>query len=287
MLIRNGAYFNCIAGHNHSGVTSITNFINPRTMRGWFTQSQNDGVQDQVIRDSFPTGTNTPYSYVMGDKGGLLSTTTTIEGDSTLTGYAVQGINIEASIEGLGELSTANLSLIVSLAASLTSVGNISAAGLVGTVGLAAGLTGTGNLTAGLNLITSMSSILAGTGGLSANLKGTLSLEADIYVNQSEATVQQIVEGVWNALTATYNNPGTMGEAMSAAGSAGDPWITNLPGAYGSGSAGYILGNLLANIPDSVWDELKAGHTTTNSYGKIVQDIEKIAKQIKLLTLAQ
>lgn len=286
MIIRNGAYFNCITGHFHSGVTSPYRFINPITMRGWFSQSQNDGTQSQIIRDSFPTGTNSPYAYVMGDKGSLLSSTTTINGEADLNAYIVQGINLSSTLGGTATFN-ANLSLIVSLAAALVGTGNITAAGLVGTVGLAAGLTGTGNLSAGLNLITSMSSVITATGGLTANLKGTLSLEADIYVNQSEATVQQIVEGVWNALTSVYNNPGTMGEAMSAAGSAGDPWITNLPGAYASGSAGNILGNLLANIPDSVWDELKAGHTTTNSYGKIVQDIEKITKQIKLLTLAQ
>ncbi len=50
--------------------------------------------------------------------------------------------------------------------------------------------------------------------------------------------------------------------------------------------AGYILGNLLANIPDSVWDELKTSHTTASSYGKIVQDLETLAKQIKALTAA-
>lgn len=287
MLIRNKVtYDGNILGVQHSGITIPLKMFKPQSLRNSFAQSDNTNAE-QNKRDSLPTGTNPPYSYVMADKGSLLSTTTTINGEAELTGYAVQGVNLESTIAGLGELSTASLSLIVSLASNMAGVGDISAAGLVGTVGLAAGLTGVGNLTAGLSLITSMTSVLEGTGGLAANLKGTLTLEADIYVNQSEATVQQIVEGVWNALTSVYNNPGTMGEAMAAAGSAGDPWITNLPGAYGSGSAGHILGNLLTNIPDSVWDELKAGHTTTNSYGKIVQDIEKIAKQIKILTLAQ
>ena len=97
-------------------------------------------------------------------------------------------------------------------------------------------------------------------------------MAATIYVNQSEATVQQLVDGVWNALVADYNNPNTMGEVMNNMGASSDPWTISLPGAYAPGEAGYILGNLLANIPDSVWDELKASHTTANSYGKIVQD---------------
>ena len=42
---------------------------------------------------------------------------------------------------------------------------------------------------------------------------------------------------------------GSAGEALAAAGSAGDPWITALPGAYSAGQAGYILGtNLDATV---------------------------------------
>lgn len=285
MLIRNYSYVNQICGHNHSGVTNPVWVIRAHTMRGYYGKTQYESIQEQVKRDGFPTGTNIPYSIVMGDKGALLSSTTTISSDGELTGNLAQGINISSNLTGSGTL-TANLGLVVSLASSLVGSGNISAAALVGTVGLAATLTGTGNLTAGLNVIAFMTTILAGSGGLTANLKGTLSLEADIYVNQSEATVQQLVEGVWNALTATYNNPGTMGEALNNAGLAGDPWTATLPGTYTSGQAGHILGNLLANIPDSVWDELKASHTTNNTYGKIVQDLEALAKQIKALTSA-
>jgi hypothetical protein len=69
-------------------------------------------------------------------------------------------------------------------------------------------------------------------------------MEADIYVNQSEATVQQLVEGVWNAIAADFNNPGTTGQALGAAGSAGDPWITTLPGAYTGDQAGAIVDRL-------------------------------------------
>jgi hypothetical protein len=49
---------------------------------------------------------------------------------------------------------------------------------------------------------------------------------------------------VWDLLTAGHTTPGTFGAAMSAAGSAGDPWITNLPGSYVAGQAGNILGTL-------------------------------------------
>lgn len=287
MLIANYSYINQICGHNHSGITNPMKFIRPHVMRGYFTPAQVSDNIEQIKRDSFPTGTNIPYSLIMGDKGGLLSSTTTFLGDGELTSALSQGINIESALTGTGTISTASLALVVSLASSLAGNGDITTASLVGTVALAGALTGTGNITAGLNVIAFMNSALSGTGTLNGNLKGFLGLEADIYVNESTFTVNQIVEGVWNALAATYNTPGTMGAAVNAAGTAGDPWITPLPGAYAPGSAGDILGNMLANIPDSVWDELKASHTTNNSYGKIVQDIETLAKQIKSLTAAQ
>ena len=286
MLIANYSYINQICGHNHSGVTNPVWVISPHTMRGYYGPAQVSDVIEQIKRDSFPTGTNNPYAIIMGDKGGLLSASTATNGTASIIGGISQGINIDSTLAGTSDITTAQLALIISLTASLVGDGNITAASLVGTVGLAATLTGTGNLTAGLNVIAYMTTALAGVGGLSGALRGTLDMSADIYVNQSEATVQQLVEGVWNAVAATYNDPGTMGAAMNAAGTAGDPWITNLPGAYAAGSAGHIIGNLLSNIPDSVWDELKTTHTTASSYGKIVQDLETLAKQIKGLTAA-
>jgi hypothetical protein len=41
-----------------------------------------------------------------------------------------------------------------------------------------------------------------------------------------------------------------------------------------------------ADIADAVWDELKSGHTTANTTGKILQDLETIARQIKALSAA-
>ena len=286
MLIANYSYINQICGHNHSGITNPIWCVSPHTFRGYFGRSQYESIQEQIKRDSIPTGTNTPYSLVMGDSGGLLSSTTLLLGDGELTSALSKGINIGSSLSGTGTISTSSLSLIISLGSSLAGSGNLTNASLVGTIALAGALTGVGNVTAGLNVIAFMSTSLTGSATLSANLKGLLGLDADIYVNQSEFTVNQIVEGVWNAVAASYNTSGTMGAAMNAAGLAGDPWTATLPGSYASGSAGDILGNILANIPDSVWNELKTSHTTDESYGKIVQDLERLSKQIKALTAA-
>mgnify|MGYP006921387293 CR=1 FL=1 len=286
MLIRNYSYINQICGHNHSGITNPYQRISPHTMRGYYTKSQYESTIEQVKRDGFPTGTNPPYSIILGDKGALITSTTNINGTTELNINLTQGINISSNLIGLGDL-TGDLSLIISMASSLAGSGNISAASIIGTISLAGALTSSGNLSAGINLISFINSALAGSGGVTGNLKGISDLSSDIFVNESTFTVNQIVEGIWGTLTSAYSTPGTMGGALGAAGTAADPWSTILPGSYPDNSAGKILGTMLSNIPDSVWDELKSSHSTNNSYGKIVQDLETLAKQIKSLTAAQ
>jgi hypothetical protein len=62
-------------------------------------------------------------------------------------------------------------------------------------------------------------------------------------------TAGAIADAVWDEAISGHAVSGSTGEALSAAGAAGDPWITALPGAYSSGQAGYIVGtNVNATI---------------------------------------
>lgn len=58
-------------------------------------------------------------------------------------------------------------------------------------------------------------------------------------------TATQVENAVWNATEASHLTAGTTGAALNAAGSAGDPWATTLPGSYIAGQAGYIVGHNL------------------------------------------
>lgn len=65
----------------------------------------------------------------------------------------------------------------------------------------------------------------------------------------SAPTVGQIADAVWDETLADHLGAGSTGAGLNAAGSAGDPWSTALPGAYGAGSAGKIVGdNLNATV---------------------------------------
>lgn len=62
----------------------------------------------------------------------------------------------------------------------------------------------------------------------------------------SAPTAADIADAVWDEPIAAHAAvSGSTAEALSAAGSGGDPWITALPGGYSAGQAGYIVGNLL------------------------------------------
>lgn len=193
---------------------------------------------------SLPTGTEPPFSYHLADVGGELSSTTQINGTSDFTASMQNGINIVASLEGSGTM-TSGLSLVTSMIATISCTGTLTGS-MVGTIQMAADLAGSGDITGSLGMLSGLVANLSGQGLISADLKGKLFMAADVYVNQSEATVQQIVDAVLNALAADYNLPGTIGEAINGAGSAGNPWITDLSGYNTANTAGKILKDRLS-----------------------------------------
>lgn len=241
MLIANYSYINQICGHNHSGITNPCQFIRPHVMRGYYGKSQTDANIEQIKRDSFPTGTNPPYSIIMGNKGTLLSSTTTISGSSSVTSAMAMGLAAESALTGSGDI-TGSLSLIIQLACDLLASGDISAS-LVGKLEMASALAGSGDLTASLNLIAFVVSELTGSGTISGTFKGNASLSADIS-SSSTLSPENLAAAVWNSIAASFNTAGTMGNKMNSAASAGDPWGTVLPGSYLSTEAGGILAQI-------------------------------------------
>jgi hypothetical protein len=82
---------------------------------------------------------------------------------------------------------------------------------------------------------------------------------------------------VLGATASSWDSAGTIGAKINAAGSAGDPWTTALPGSYASGEAGYILGNYLTAVPPTstqnaaaIWNALTASYTVAGSFGKLL-----------------
>jgi hypothetical protein len=62
-------------------------------------------------------------------------------------------------------------------------------------------------------------------------------------LRDSSATIADVADGIWDEPISGHLTAGTVGEKLNSAASAGDPWSTALPGSYGAGTAGNIVGN--------------------------------------------
>lgn len=213
---------------------------------------------------SVPRGYRPPYCWELAMNPTYGGSSTTIgdlsigydasgEGLIGSTSKVVGGLNGVVSLAGFGEISSATASLIIDIAITLAGSGIISDASLAGKLEAIANLAGSGDFTAAIGAISGLTITLQGIGEVSGTslLDAIGSMTATIYVNQSEATVQQLVDGVWEALAADHNNSGTMGQKVNAAGTSGDPWTADLDG-YAAGTAG---------------DKLKKGLTKTQFLG--------------------
>lgn len=77
----------------------------------------------------------------------------------------------------------------------------------------------------------------------------TLKTLSDEIASASPPAASAIADAVWNETLTDHLGVGATGTALNAAGSAGDPWSTALPGEYGAGTAGKIIGtNLDATV---------------------------------------
>jgi len=71
----------------------------------------------------------------------------------------------------------------------------------------------------------------------------------DLILDAASApSAADVADAVWDEAIADHDGVGSTGEQLAAAGAAGDPWDTALPGAYPAGDAGHILGALPAAI---------------------------------------
>ena len=192
-------------------------------------------VSGETNKSSSNNGYVPPYTWVLAPVAGGLGSVNEVAGtgDLSITSLSL-GKALESTIAGSGGLDNASLSLVTSMAAAIAGVGTLTPA-MVGVVNMACTLAGTGDLTGAMGALAFCVATLAGNGSLSADVRGKLYMQANIYVNQSQAQV----EDFWNATASQNNNPGTMGEKLNDAGSASNPW--NDTNTYPAGTKGALL----------------------------------------------
>lgn len=156
-------------------------------------------------------------------KGGGMSSYYGVAGAGALIASMQLGKDLSASLVGQGVITDASLSLIVSLLADLAGSGDLSAS-MQGTVNMAADLVGQGDISAALGVIAWCTAALIGSGGLTgSNLRGTLSMAAEISSTGELVTADTCASAVWAKI---LGGSISAEDALLAAGSAGDPWIS-------------------------------------------------------------
>lgn len=197
--------------------------------QGMAPQRQVSFFANDVIEEtaSIPEGTFQSRSCVLAPwiAGGLSAsndaTDITFSGTSDLlNGGPMEGTGSITFSEG-----TTSLSLTVGLAGTATI--SFTGDGLV--LRLTVGLDGTGTWTlTGDNSVLSLIVPFDGTGSVAtltgtSDLRGLLSLEGE-WTPFTTLSPENLAQAVWDALAVDNNDPGTMGEKLNSAGTAGDPW---------------------------------------------------------------
>jgi hypothetical protein len=168
-----------------------------------------------------PYGHLSPSAWVLPKIGGGMSSVNYIQGAGAFAGSGAEGLNAESSILGTGEITTANMQLVVSAIASLVGSGDITGAEMLGKLEAAASLAGSGNLSGAIGALAGMLADLVGSGGVSsATPYATGSMSATLR-GYSDLTPEGLRDVVWNAILSQYPTSGTAGNALSLASSGG------------------------------------------------------------------
>ena len=195
----------------------------------------NGDRMNRFVGSSYARTASTPDGYGMAGhvpaiRAGSMSALQRIvsmDGSANL----LQGGPMEGSATVVEMTGDAGLSMIVSMSGTSTVV-TLTGENL--TLALTIGLGGTGSMSITGSGALSMIVPFEGTGSIASltgtsDLRGILSLEG-AWTPFTELSPQGLANAVLDALLASHNVPGSVGAALAAAGSAGDPWSAVIDG---------------------------------------------------------
>lgn len=283
------------SGMNAAAATERGCWLQPGMLRnldsGWAAISETDEA------NAYPNGYRHPSAWVLATKTGAAASRFQAGGSSSLSGTGAMGVNVRATLPGIGTLlGDITYILFVEAGATLTGVGVVSADGSYITfVNIGASLSGLGDLTsdATYNTVVQLQALLAGAGDLTADaaylafldiaatLTGSSDLTATGYraVNRSADLTGSgyltatgfVTKEAAATLAGTSDvaaNLRSLGELVASIVSTGS--LTAGSYAHGEMSAELSLnaGVLTpASIARSVWESVAADFTDTGTFG--------------------
>jgi len=235
-----------------AGIIALGNILNTSTGTGNINFAEGSLI---AIISSNLDGVG---SIASSNLAGLISATALLSGEGLISNADLQlVIEIIASLAGIGIINNALSSASLNGESLINGTSSIIGDGSLA-VNANSTLLGIGEIQSQIEGIASIISNIINTGSISGGFNIAYgSMSATLSAQTGQLTEEGIALAVWTALASQFTNPLTTGGKLNAAGSAGDPWSTILPGSY-----------------------------TGDQAGKLVSDLETLLKQVKSLTAA-
>lgn len=227
MILGNYTVLNKSTGRSLGGATIS------ETRAQWGGNSRmNQYLGGFAQQNGIPIGYRPPYCFVMPLSAGGLAASNSIEGSGDVgTANLAGGLNGSAALIGAGDITNAALALVVSAVAALSGSGALTAS-IIGKLEAAADLAGSGDIQAALGALADLAAGLEGSGTLSAGAAAKAFMSADIVVTGGALTPGEVASAVWSALAVDNDAAGSMGEKLNDAGSASNPWTEVIESGY-------------------------------------------------------
>lgn len=214
------------------------------------------GATTALVLYAIPSGNYAGKTWQLPQKTGELQSR--FDAVATMTGTAsgALGVNLTASAPVVFSVANAGLQLVVSATGTATVTFSTSSAlaGALDAAGAASFAFTLPSTTLGAIISAQAAASFALSGAATPRALGNLAGDITPF---TELSPQNLAAAVWGALATAINEPGTAGAALLAAGSAGDPWGTPLPGAYAAGSAGALVGELFNGLTTAQATQLR------------------------------
>lgn len=220
-------------------MVALNNFKNQGQARNMF---YGESQATSTKYSSVPVGYTAPFALYLSPKaGGLGVTYSGIAGSASVNAANLAaGYNLGTDIQCTGVLVASQLQTVISMAANLSASGTITNAQLVSFVNMVAALAASGTMTATIGALSNLVASITASASMTPEMNATANMEADI-TPFTTLSPESLASAVWNAEAAAYNASGTMGQKMNGAGSAGDPWTTDLDSYTTPGTAGALM----------------------------------------------
>lgn len=206
-----------------SSATSTAGAYAGKTNSNWKCLSVLKSKQiNMPFTSSFGEGYDLSNALIHPISSEGLGSQTQIVGEAEITASALSVRLSTADLTGTGNISDADLTLLLQGAASIYATGSITSATLLATSAAAATILSTGNISnADLSALVSMNSSIAGTSTVTPELKGKGSLVASIIIGD---TTELTAADIWNYDISSIILAGTAGKILNDAGSGANPW---------------------------------------------------------------